>query len=164
MKSIRNPLDKLNFTFLCIVFTLVVLLFSVLVSVLFSILEIDVMDNTKFDELSVASLFFGAVFFSPIFETFIFQYGVIELGLKIRKRIRNAIIPWFLPGFLSALLFGLAHQYNWNYIFVTFFMGLLLAGIYYYTRKRFGASMAFVMCVLVHAMNNLAAFFAQVSS
>lgn len=164
MRKVKELLDKLNFAPLCLVFTLLVLCFSVLVSILFTLLEIDVMVNTQFDELSPLALFFGAVFLAPVFETFIFQFALIEFGLKGLERLKKSKIHWFVPGLLSAVLFGLAHQYNWNYVFITFFMGLLLAVIYYYTRKRFGVSMAFVMCAVVHGLNNLVAFFGQVLS
>lgn len=161
MRKLKLSLDKLNFGVLLLVFSGTMVGLSILFSILFSLLEVDVMVNTQFDELSPAALLFGAVFFAPIIETFIFQFGVIEIGIKILERIRDLSIHWFVPGIVSALLFGLAHQYNLNYVLVTFLMGLLLAGIYYYTRQRFGASMAFVMCSAVHGLNNLVAFIGQ---
>ncbi len=164
MKKTKAILDNLNYPLLSIVFTATVLCFSLFFAILFSILEIDVMNNTQFDELTPIALFFGAVIFAPIIETLIFQFAVIEIGLRVRENWTELKIHWFIPGLLSALLFGLAHQYNWNYTLVTFLMGVILAVMYYYTRKRFGVSLAFLMCVLVHGFNNLVAFFFQISS
>jgi len=164
MKKILRLLDKLSFTKLAFVFSLTLLLLSLLFSAIYFLLDVDVMVNTEFENLTTTKLLLLAVFFAPIIESLIYQYGIIELGLFVRVKLDSIPIPSYMPGLMSAVLFGISHQYNWNYVLITSLMGLCLASVYYYTRKRFGVSLAFVMCVIVHGVNNLVAFLGQILS
>lgn len=164
MTTLTRTLDKLNFSKLAAIFSLVLFAVNALFSLVFHLLEIDVMANTEFDNFSTFKLFFFAVFFAPIVESLIYQYGIIEIGLWIREKLKVPSIHWFIPGLLSAILFGISHKYNWSYVFVTLTIGILLSAVYYYTRKRFGSALALVICIIIHGVNNIGAFIGKVLS
>jgi len=96
-------------------------------------------------------LFIGVIF-APILETFIFQYLTFKL---IRLVTKN---PIYIIG-LASLFFAVNHYYNWFYMFVTFFMGIILNYNYYAVQKI--SKFAFWLTVLFHAANNFIAFFAS---
>ncbi len=164
MTTLTRILHKLNFAKLAAIFSLVLFAVNGLFSLVFHLLKIDVMANTEFDNFSTFELFFFAGLFAPIVESFIYQYGIIESGLWIREKFKAHSIHWFIPGLLSALLFGISHTYNWSYVFITLAIGILLSAVYYYTRKRFGSALALVMCIITHGVNNIGAFIGQILS
>lgn len=88
------------------------------------------------------------VVIGPILETLVYQYLIIRLFMyfaKSRKYYPCAIL-------ISAIAFGLVHTYNPAYIFFAFFMGLVLAYMYYFYSKE--PAKAFWTVALVHGMRN----------
>ena len=164
MATLAQILDKLNYVRLVAIFSLALFAVNGFFSIIFYLLDVDLMANTEFDNFSTIELFFFAVFFAPIVESLIYQFGIIESGLWIREKLKASSIHWFIPGLLSAILFGISHTYNWSYVFITLAIGILLAAVYYYTRKRFGSTLALVMCIITHGVNNIGAFIGQILS
>ncbi|MBW7914379.1 MAG: CPBP family intramembrane metalloprotease [Taibaiella sp.] len=85
---------------------------------------------------------------APILETLVYQYLIIRLFMyfaKSRKYYPCAIL-------ISAIAFGLGHTYNPAYIFFAFFIGLVLAYMYYFYSKE--PLKAFWTVVLVHGIRN----------
>jgi membrane protease YdiL (CAAX protease family) len=85
---------------------------------------------------------------APVVETLVYQYLIIRLFMyfaKSRKYYPCAIL-------ISAIAFGLAHTYNPAYIFFAFFIGLVLAYMYYFYSKE--PLKAFWTVVLVHGIRN----------
>lgn len=85
---------------------------------------------------------------APILETLVYQYLIIRLFMyfaKSRKYYPYAILT-------SAIVFGLGHTYNPGYVFFAFFIGLVLAYMYYFYSKQ--PAKAFWSIVLVHGLRN----------
>lgn len=85
---------------------------------------------------------------APIVETLVYQYIIIRLFMyfaKNRKYYPVAILT-------SAMIFGIGHTYNLAYIFFAFFIGLVLAYMYYFYSKQ--PAKAFWTVVLVHGLHN----------
>lgn len=85
---------------------------------------------------------------APIVETLVYQYLIIRLFMyfaKSRKYYPCAIL-------ISAIAFGLVHTYNPAYIFFAFFIGLVLAYMYYFYSKQ--PAKAFWTVALVHGLRN----------
>lgn len=87
----------------------------------------------------------------PILETLIYQYGIIEILNSIKYfKGKNVIIA-----IISALLFGISHNYSLLYIFFGFSIGLVLAYSYIvYKQKDFSA---FWVVVWIHCIRNFIA-------
>ncbi len=106
------------------------------------------------DDLSTTSVFTITVLFAPLFETFLYQFLIIEVLLFIRKWLH---IPFFVPIAVSAIVFGLTHDYNVYYIFSASLIGILYA--LFYLIAKYNVSMnAFISVTIVHASTNLVGF------
>ena len=89
----------------------------------------------------------GSIFI-PLLETFIFQYLIIEFSnnIKLLKNNNFAII------IISAITFGLSHNYSFLYIFYASIIGLFLAYSYIiYKKKNFSP---FLIVTLIHSLRN----------
>ena len=91
---------------------------------------------------------FLGVILAPILETFICQYLSFRL---IKIFTKN---PIFIIG-VSSLFFAANHYYNWLYVFIIFFIGIVLSYHYYSIQKI--SRYAFWLTVLLHAGNNFVA-------
>lgn len=94
---------------------------------------------------SKVKIFAIAVFVSPIIETLFFQTFLINLFLRITKSILISVI-------VSAILFGLAHDYSLAYISKTMFSGFLYGNLYIICENKRSGTF-YVM--LFHALYNL---------
>ncbi len=86
----------------------------------------------------------------PLWETFIFQFLIINFTKSLLKRFKTST---FFAITLSALLFGFAHNYTFEYFIYGTFMGVVFASIYYFSqfiRKENG----FLILFLLHASYN----------
>lgn len=106
------------------------------------------------EDLSSTDVFAITVVFAPIFETFLYQFLIIELLLIIRKWIR---IPLFIPIAVSAIAFGMSHDYNVYYICSASLIGILYA-IFYLIAKYNVSMNAFISVTIVHASTNFMGF------
>lgn len=88
------------------------------------------------------------VVLAPVIETFIFQYLVFRVLRMIRFFKNN---PVLIVG-ISAVVFGLSHNYTFAYMYFAFLEGLVLAYILYFYEYNY--SKAFWTAVLVHALRN----------
>lgn len=92
--------------------------------------------------------FVVGVLLAPIIETYIFQYLIIY---SLKKHIKQSAIRFFL----SVLLFGVAHHYNWSYVLYGLAIGLVFATSFVlYNNVKAG----FVYTCTLHALFNLTAF------
>lgn len=90
----------------------------------------------------------SASIFIPLVETFIFQYLIIELSRNVKLLKNNN----FVVIIISAIIFGLSHNYSFLYIFYSFIIGLFLAYSYIiYKKKNFSP---FLIVTLIHSLRN----------
>ncbi|SMO35785.1 hypothetical protein SAMN06265171_101257 [Chryseobacterium rhizoplanae] len=85
---------------------------------------------------------------APILETLIFQH-ILYLVLK-KIKIQNDILCIVI----MSIIFSSMHYYNWLYMVMTFFGGLILNNLYLYYYKH-NNKYCFILTVLFHALFNL---------
>ncbi|WP_376779154.1 CPBP family glutamic-type intramembrane protease [Chryseobacterium flavum] len=111
-------------------------------------LHFDVNYN-KYQNISKNELNFISVFIAPFVETFIFQdlpYLILTKWIKIRNTVFCIII--------MSIIFSSVHYYNWLYIIMTFFGGIILNNLYIYYSKH-SCKYSFILTVLFHSLFNL---------
>lgn len=99
--------------------------------------------------------FFIEVIAGPLIETFLFQFLVIELFFYLKERgvnIKDLGIVW-----TSSILFSVTHYYNFVYILIIIFPGLLYASYYLFLKKE-KQNFIFIKVFGVHAISNCVAF------
>ena len=102
--------------------------------------------GNNIDMLPRSEQFFLSVIIAPILETFIAQFILFKiLRLKITHQ------PLLIV--LGSLFFASMHYYNWLYMVVTFFIGLIIN--YYYLEIQKISKYSFLLTVLLHSLYNL---------
>ena len=96
------------------------------------------------------------IFFGPLIETFLFQYGIIKL---LRWIISDPDKNFYPAIFISAVAFGLGHNYNIYYLIFGFLSGLLLAVAFYVAIYR--KEPAFLTIFVIHSIWNSISFIAN---
>ncbi|WP_426479898.1 CPBP family glutamic-type intramembrane protease [Chryseobacterium sp. CBSDS_008] len=89
-------------------------------------LHFDVNYN-KSQNISKNELNFIAIFIAPFLETFLFQYlpyFILSKWIKLNNKVFCIII--------MSIIFASMHYYNWLYIVMTFFGGIILNNLYIY--------------------------------
>lgn len=96
-----------------------------------------------------------AILFAPLIETFVFQMLPIELSqFLFRNKFKKRL--YLLSIFISALFFSLIHCYNWQYMVVTFWLGIVFA-FGYITQMHKGYWRSFLSIFLIHTIWNVLA-------
>ncbi|CAM2888494.1 hypothetical protein DRF59_07770 [Chryseobacterium flavum] len=111
-------------------------------------LHFDVNYN-KYQNISKNELIFISVFIAPFLETFIFQhlpYLILTKWIKVSNTVFCIII--------MSIIFSSVHYYNWLYIIMTFFGGIILNNLYIYYSKH-SCKYSFILTVLFHSLFNL---------
>ncbi|WP_209332976.1 CPBP family glutamic-type intramembrane protease [Lunatimonas salinarum] len=162
MELTINTLDKLVFKYRyesnIKMLTYMVLIDFAFSSIL-SFLVINIIDDKAFDadfleETSQGAIFISYVVLGPIIETFIYQFLIIEAILLMKNKIN---IPNIVPISVSALAFGISHNYNVLYIISMILIGILYAT--YYLIAKYNTNMkAYLSVLLVHSFANLIGF------
>ena len=93
------------------------------------------------------------IFLGPLIETLLFQYGIIKL---LRWIISDTDKNFYPAVLLSAVAFGLGHNYNIYYVLFGFLSGLMLAIAFYVAIYR--KEPAFLTIFLIHSIWNSIAF------
>ncbi|KMQ62688.1 hypothetical protein ACM40_10540 [Chryseobacterium sp. BLS98] len=109
-------------------------------------------NQDKNQNISKNELNFIAIFIAPFIETFAFQY-LPYLVLTKWIGIKNNIICIIT----MSVIFSSMHYYNWLYIVMTFFGGLILNNLYVYYYKH-THKYSFILTVFFHALFNLYGF------
>ncbi|CAI8728219.1 lysostaphin resistance A-like protein [Chryseobacterium sp. IT-36CA2] len=109
-------------------------------------------NQNKNPNISENELNFIAIFAAPFLETFIFQY-IPYLILNKWIGIKNKAFCILI----MSIIFSSMHYYNWLYIVMTFFGGLILNNLYVYYRKH-SFKYSFILTVLFHSLFNLYGF------
>ena len=148
------PFRKFSTPKLILLALIVHLIFSLLVSYIAHLFDIQINSNPiKFD--SIKEEFLVVVIAGPFIETFLCQYFLINFIISLTRFLfKKESIS--LAIFISALIFGLGHQYNYIYMAVTFFTGLLYATFFFIIKCR--KQDAFTCTSIVHSLYNLFAF------
>ena len=112
-----------------------------------------------FDSASFIQQFLSHIIAAPLTETLLFQTMIIGVGSIILKHWRLGNFKfkhhsWPLI-ILSAVVFGLVHNYHWSYQVGTSILGLVLGFAYYVARKR--RQNAYITVVIIHAIFNVPA-------
>ena len=89
------------------------------------------------------------IFLGPLIETLFFQYGIIKL---LRWIVSDPDKNFYPAIFLSAVAFGVGHNYNKYYLIFGFLSGLLLAVAFYVAIYR--KEPAFLTIFLIHSIWN----------
>lgn len=106
----------------------------------------------KSQNISKNELNFIAIFIAPFIETFIFQhlpYLILSKWIRLNNKAFCIII--------MSIIFASMHYYNWLYIVMTFFGGIILNNLYIYYYKHI-TNYSFIITVLFHALFNLYGF------
>ena len=148
------PFRKFSTPKLTLLALIVHLIFSFAVSYFAYLFDIQINTNPiKFD--NIKEEFLVVVIIAPFVETFLCQYFLINLIISLNRFLfKKESIS--LAIFISALIFGLGHQYNYIYMAVTFFTGLLYATFFFIIKCR--KQDAFTYTSIVHCLYNLVAF------
>ena len=125
--------------------------FSLLTSFLVSLYDPKITEIPFLEEFSLAEIFTITVIIAPLVETFIFQYLIIEFLLRFKKIKVNIII------FVSALAFGLVHDYNFIYVLVMCITGFIYASYYLYLKIK-EVKFPFLYICSLHALSNFLVF------
>ncbi|MFY9160153.1 CPBP family intramembrane glutamic endopeptidase [Aquirufa ecclesiirivi] len=109
-----------------------------------------------FDEYKLDSfLFLHGVLIAPFFETWLSQWLIINVCQQLFSTFSERISGILSIG-ISSILFAAAHYFNDPYYpFLVFDSGIVLAMVYYFTKKEFDANKAFILTFLIHACWNL---------
>lgn len=102
----------------------------------------------KHQNISKNELNFIAICIAPILETLIFQH-ILYLILK-KIKIQNNVMCIII----MSIVFSSMHYYNWLYIVMTFFGGLILNNLYVYYYK-YNNKYSYILTVFFHALFNL---------
>lgn len=114
-------------------------------------LHFDVNQN-KNPNISKHELNFIAIFVAPFIETLVFQYLpylVLTKWIKLKNELFCIII--------MSIIFSSMHYYNWLYIVMTFFGGLILNNLYVYYYKN-ARKYSFILTTIFHVLFNLYGF------
>ncbi|SMO62120.1 CAAX protease self-immunity [Chryseobacterium rhizoplanae] len=106
----------------------------------------------KHQNITKNELHFIAIFVAPFIETLVFQYFlylVLTKWIGIKNKYFCIII--------MSIIFASMHYYNWLYIVMTFFGGIILNNLYIYYNKHVHPY-SFILTVLFHALFNLFGF------
>ncbi|WP_353954761.1 CPBP family intramembrane glutamic endopeptidase [uncultured Chryseobacterium sp.] len=105
--------------------------------------------QNKYANISEGELNFIAIFIAPFVETFLFQY-LPYLILTKWIRLHNNLLCIVI----MSVIFASMHSYNWLYIVMTFFGGIILNNLYAYYYKH-ARTYSFILTVLFHSLFNL---------
>ncbi|PWN70583.1 CPBP family intramembrane metalloprotease [Chryseobacterium phosphatilyticum] len=109
-------------------------------------------DVNQNQNISKHELSFIAIFIAPFIETLVFQYLPYMLLTKVMM-IKNKSLCILI----MSLIFASMHYYNWLYIIMTFFGGIILNNLYiHYFRHT--PKYSFILTVFFHALFNLYGF------
>ncbi|WP_449401472.1 CPBP family intramembrane glutamic endopeptidase [Chryseobacterium wanjuense] len=111
-------------------------------------LHFDVNYN-KHQNISKSELNFVAICIAPIVETLIFQYFLYLILIKWINIKNNMFCIIIMSIFFSSM-----HYYNWLYVIMTFFGGLILNNLYVYYHKHL-PEYSFILTVFFHSLFNL---------
>ena len=125
-------------------------IFSSLIGFLVTLYDPKALDIPFLEGLSLAEIFTITVIIAPLIETFIFQYLIIEFLFRFKKIKLNIII------LVSALAFGLAHNYNFFYVLVICISGFIYASYYLYLKIK-NIKFPFLYISSLHALWNFLA-------
>ncbi|MBB6331709.1 membrane protease YdiL (CAAX protease family) [Chryseobacterium sediminis] len=109
-------------------------------------------NQNKHTNISKDELNFLALFIAPFLETFLFQYLpflILSKWIKLNNKVFCIII--------MSIIFASMHYYNWLYIVMTFFGGIILNNLYIYYNKHVH-TYSFILTVLFHSLFNLYGF------
>ncbi|WP_205753176.1 CPBP family intramembrane glutamic endopeptidase [Aquirufa beregesia] len=96
-----------------------------------------------------------SVFVGPFIETWLCQWLIINVCQRIFSTFSERICGILSIG-ISSIMFAAAHYFNDPYYpFLVFDSGIVLAMVYYFTKKEFDANKAFILTFLIHACWNL---------
>ena len=98
--------------------------------------------------LSANQVAFLAVSVAPFFETLFCQFLLHRVLTKVFNLNNDTVCV-----LIMSLVFSQLHWYNWLYVIMTFFGGLILNSFYVIALKR--TRYYFVLTVLLHALYNL---------
>jgi len=102
-------------------------------------------------EISIGALIVISIFIAPFLETFIYQSLVFGVLGKVSFFSENQVLIILL----SAILFGLGHDYSKLYIIYGMLTGLVLA--YGYSLFQWRKEGPYLMISALHAFRNLVA-------
>lgn len=139
-----------------IIFFIISFLFAILNGYFFnyindSYLHFDV-DQNKNPNISKNELNFIAIFAAPFIETLVFQY-IPYVVLTKCIRLKNELLCIIV----MSIIFSSMHYYNWLYIVMTFFGGLILNNLYVYYYKH-SRKYSFILTAIFHVLFNLYGF------
>lgn len=133
----------------------VCLVAAIIIQLIFGLINdwfLHISNQNPIDNYSFKEKIFLGVILAPFIETFICQYLAFKLIKLITKN------PIYIIG-LASLFFSVNHYYNWLYMVVMFFIGLIL-NLNYYAIRRI-SKYAFGLTFLLHAMMNFIALLSR---
>ena len=152
-KRVYSFFIKTSIIRLILIAVLIVLLKDYLVNLLL------ITESTGTEELESLKdnpvlFFLIAIIIGPIVETIIYQAVPINLIQFLLRKVR-LVIP-LLPILVSAIIFGISHNYNTTYLINAFISGIIYA--WYYTVVQSRKESAMVVVFAIHSLKNLFVF------
>ena len=145
LKKRTSPIPLFFMVFILdLVFTFIICLFA-------EFYDFEISENPNIEGRSSSEIFTLAVIIAPLIETFIFQYLIIEFLLRFKKINIITII------LVSALAFGLSHNYDFIYVLVICITGFIYASYYLYLKTK-GIKFPFLYICSLHALWNFLSF------
>ncbi len=117
--------------------------------------SINTTETLDLKEVNPILLFFFVVLVAPLFETIIFQTAIIKLVIYLQKIIKIKQNN-YLPITISAIAFGLYHNYNTTYIIIGIIGGFVFASSYIISKKR--SEKPIINLFLIHSVLNFIPF------
>ncbi len=134
------------------------LVFYVLISFSITFIAGDDADAGPMVGQSILYMALLGLFAAPLFETFFFQYLIIETG-KLITRLSTGASYVIFSGIVSAILFGVFHNYSIGYVLVMSFFGLYLSFTYIFFCVKYRSKLrAFWATAMLHFLCNLLPF------
>jgi len=139
-----------KFIILMVLLSYIVVVPLIPLSILFDIDDMGGADAIR--ESSPIMEFVLVVIIAPFLETLLFQTSIFYVFNKFSFFKSRSLIVIIL----SALAFGMAHNYSLLYIMFGFLMGLVLAYAYHIYLEKLESS--YKVVTLIHSIRNLLAF------
>lgn len=149
--------SRLNVIIQLLIFTLISLLASETLFLIFQLINKEDVFKLDFSEYTKFEMFFEAVFLAPLIETVIFQFILIELFLYGFSKLPNTR-KYVLSVLLSGTFFGILHLYNTSYMIATAILGWIFGSIYIFYKINQKIKPFFAVFI-IHSFDNLITLF-----
>jgi membrane protease YdiL (CAAX protease family) len=154
--KLRDFLGKLNIIFFILIIAAVITGIALCITSLpFAESISKLTEIEELQEEGSVFFFFAVVIIAPLIETLIFQSFILLFVNFILSKFKNE--SFLIPVFISAIVFGIYHNYNLTYMILGFIVGLVLASSYVIVLKR--KENPILIVAIIHSLVNFIPFY-----